>query len=132
MVMKKTTILPSDEKKIARRMFTELVHESPHILMVVLHKGTDSETFARRAANLTGNEDEPRWVVWARKPEQVEDLILALDGADQLGNDLARIRGFSTSLSDVVRDVISVSEPVPSLTRVMLAFVRAERKERGE
>ena len=129
MDFKKTTILPSDEKDLARRMFNELVNEQPHVLMVVLGKGTDAETFVQRAAKLSGAETEPRWVVWARKPDQISDLILALHGSDKLGQDLSQVRGFSISLTDSVRDVIPTSEPVPNLTRILLAYIRAEGSE---
>ena len=129
MELKKTTILPSDEKSLARRMFNELVHEEPYVLMVVLGKGREAETFVQRAAKLSGAEGEPRWVVWVRKPEQIADLICALQGSDRLGQDLGQIRGFSMSLTDSVRDVIPASEPVPSLSRILLAYVRAEGKE---
>lgn len=126
--MKKTTILPTDEKALARRMFSELVDEEPHVLMVVLGKGPEAETFAKRASKLTGAETEPRWVVWARKPDQIADLVVGLEGSDKLGSGLDQVRGFSMSLGDSVRDVILGSEPVPGLTRILLAFVRAEGK----
>ena len=129
MDFRKTTILPSDEKDLARRMFNELVNEQPHVLMVVLGKGPDTETFVQRAAKLSGAEGEPRWVVWARKPDQISDLIQALQGSDKLGQDLSLVRGFSSSLTDSVRDVIPTSEPVPNLTRILLAYIRAEGSE---
>jgi hypothetical protein len=128
MDFRKTTILPADDKSLSRRMFTEMVNEKPYVLMVVLNKGSEAETFARRADQLAGGMDEHRWVVWVRKPEQIEDLVRDLIGANKLPTPLKNARGFSTSLSDDVRDVIGGEEAVPKLTRVMLAYARAEGK----
>jgi len=126
MAFRKTTILPTDDRDLARRMFKDLVHEEPHVLLVVLHTGKDAEVFAQRADKMSGKEGEPRWVVWARNPDDIAVNIAALTGANKLGA-LPRVRGFSLSLSDDVRDVITMDEPLPSLLRIFLAYARAEK-----
>lgn len=128
MELLKTTILPTDEKKLALRMFQELVFERPHVLLVVRGRGPDAETFVQRADRLAFDEKDPRWVVWARKPEQIEEVVSQLQGAQDLLDAIPTARGFSLSLTDEVRDVIAGSDPVPDLMRIDKAFTQAETK----
>ena len=122
-MLKKTTILP-DDAKVAERLFNELVHEQPYYLFVALGASADAETVAQRADSLAGLPQEPRWVVWARKPKSIAKVVAELVGADKV--DLESARAFTLSLSDEVRDVIEGDEPVPNLTRILLAFANAE------
>lgn len=122
----KTTILPTDEKKLALDMFRQAVFEKPRVLLVVRGKGSDAETFVRRADRLAGDANDPRWVVWARRPEQIQEAIGELKGPSDLLSEIPAARGFSLSLTDEVRDVVKGTEPVPDLVRVLEAFARAE------
>jgi len=126
MFLEKTTVLPTDDADLAVRMFRQVVFEEPRVVMVVLGAGAEAETFATRADRLAGTLDEPRWVLWARNPDDVKDEIAELKGSAALKRGLIRSRGFSLALDDEVRDVIRASEPVPSLTRVFEAYARAE------
>jgi hypothetical protein len=122
-VLKKTTILP-DDAKLAERLFSDLVHNQPYYLFVALGGDRDAELVAERADRLAGLPEEPRWVVWARKPESIAKVVAKLVNADRV--DLGSAQAFSLSLSDEVRDVITADEPVPNLTRILLAFATAE------
>ena len=128
MELLKTTILPTDEKKLALRMFQELVFERPHVLLVVRGRGPDAETFVQRADRLAFDEKDLRWVVWARKPEQIEEVVNQLQGSQDLLDAIPTSRGFSLSLTDEVRDVIAGSDPVPDFMRIDKAFTQAETK----
>lgn len=129
MELLKTTILPTDEKKLALDMFRQLVFESPHIILVVCGRGPDAETVVQRADRLAFDENDPRWVIWARKPEQIEEAVGELTGPPDLLGAIPASRGFSLSLTDEVRDVIRDSEPVPDLLRIDKAFTKAEKKK---
>jgi len=129
MEIHKITILPTDDKALARKMLINLIEEQPYILMVVLHKGPNAEKFVDRASKLAGAENEPRWVVWVRKVDQIEDILRELKNHDRLPVDLNEAQGFSTSLGDEVRDVILMEDSPPDIVRVMLAYARAERSE---
>ena len=129
MELLKTTILPSDEKQLAISMFKQLIFEKPYIILVVLGKGSEAETFVQRADRLTFEMNDPRWVVWARKPEQIEDFIKnELKDPENLLDNIQNLRGFCLSLTDQIRDVIKISEPVPSFMRIDEAFTNAEAK----
>ena len=128
MELLKTTILPTDDKDLAMRMFRELIFEKPAVLMVVRGRDADAETFVQRADRLAGEEIDPRWVVWVRKPEQVEEVVQELKRTAELLRKIPTSRGFSLSLADEVKDVIAGSEPVPSLVRILKAFTKAEKK----
>jgi len=128
MELLKTTILPTDEKKLALHIFRQLIFEKPHVILVVCGRGPDAETFVQRADRLTFSEKDPRWVVWARKPEQIKEVIDQLKDPQGLRDTLRDSRGFSLSLTDELRDVILGSEPVPSLMRIDKAFTKAETK----
>ena len=127
LVLERTTILPTDDKSLARSMFASLVHEQAKILLVVLGKGEDAETTVQRADRLTGHGGVPRWVCWARRPDHIQEEVAPLIGGADLAERLEATRAFSLSLSDEVRDEIQSADPVPSLTRLFLAFVRAEQ-----
>jgi hypothetical protein len=122
----KTTILPTDDKKLAAEMFAQLVYERPHVLLVVLGRDADAETLVERADRFAGLPEGHRWVVWARKPEQIEEEVRKLKGKKDLVAKLPTARGFALSLGDEVRDVMLLSEPVPDQFRLFQAFARAE------
>jgi len=124
----KTTILPTDNKVLALRMFRQLVNERPHVLMVVNGRDPEAETFVQRADRLAGTLQDPRWVVWARKPEQIADEVNGLKGPPAMHSEIADSRGFSLSLADEIRDVIAKNDPVPDLVRILEAFAKAESR----
>lgn len=126
LVVERTTILPSDEKDLARAMFRQLVHEQAKVLFVVLGKGDEAETVVQRA-DLVARTSTWRWVCWARKPEHVQEDIRALQGSGDLADTLDQTWGFSTSFGDEVRDRVLKTEPVPGITRIMLSYARAEK-----
>lgn len=126
MMLRKTTILPTDDAALARSMFDDLVHNQPYYIFVALGTGPDAETVVQRADNLTGNPGDPRWVIWARHPQLIKDAVGKLHNSDRVLSKLGTARGFSLSLSDEVCNVIEGTEPVPSLTRILLAFSEAE------
>jgi hypothetical protein len=127
MALRKTTILPTDDPVLAQRLFKDLVHEQPYYIFVALGTGSEAETVVQRADNLTGNPTDPRWVIWARNAQQIRPAIAELKNSDRIVGKLGTARGFSISLSDEVRDVIDGTEPLPSLTRILLAFAEAEK-----
>jgi hypothetical protein len=126
MVLRKTTILPTDDAALAGKMFTELVNEQPYYIFVALGTGVEAETVVQRADNLTGNPTDPRWVIWARVPQHIKPVVEPLKNSDRIVDKLDTARGFSLSLSDEVRDVVEGAR-VPSLTRLLLAFAEAEK-----
>jgi len=126
MEIRKTTILPTDSKSLARRIFADLVNEQPYVLFVVLGKDKVAETLVQRASRLAGKEEEPRHVVWARRPEQISEEIAALKGDETLKSSLADALAFTLSLSDAIADVIGKNEPEPDLVRIFKAFAKAE------
>lgn len=127
MVLRKTTVLPSDDAALAQRMFKEMVHEQPYYIFVALGTGPEAQTVVQRADNLTGNPTDPRWVIWARNPQQIRSAVAELKNSERIVDKLGAARGFSISLSDEVRDVIDAAAPVPTLARILRAFVEAEK-----
>jgi hypothetical protein len=129
MEFRKTTILPTDDAELAGRMLADLVNEQPYVLFVVLGAGPETELLVQRAARLSGAESEPRWVVWIRQPAMLEAQIRSFPGAEKLPGDLGNCRAFSMSITDVIRDVLLITEETPNLMRVLQAFFRAEKME---
>ena len=128
MKLEKTTILPADDPQLSVKMFRHLIDEEPLVLLVVFGKGPEPEAFVQRADRLAGGEGEPRRVVWAREPEHVRPVLSTLKGDSTQLNQLQslKIRGFALSFSDTIRDVIAAEEPVPDMTRILLAYANAE------
>ena len=132
MEYKKTVILPSDDKKLAQKIFKEWVEEQPYVLLVVLGRDDNAETAVKRGSKTCGKEGEPRFCVSARKPEQIAEPISALssgnkvvDGAGSEAEVKSDVVAFTMSMGDEVRDVIKASEKLDFL-RFMKAFMKAE------
>lgn len=123
MPLTQTTILPTDDPALARRMLEELIHEEPLVLLVVQGADDVAERTVRRADKLASL---PRWVVWARHADDIAPVRETLQGDPDLIAELADAQAFALSLSDTVQDVIRAEEPAPDLVRLLLAFLRAE------
>jgi len=108
------------------RIFRHYIYELPKILVVVLGREEEAETFVQRADKLAGQPADPRWVIWARRPDQVQEVLEEHQGAGELLQQLDGARGYSLSLSDEVADVITQADGVPSMTRVFRLYARAE------
>jgi len=126
LILERTTILPSDDKKLAKAMFRQLIHEQAKVVVVVLGTGAEAETTVQRADQVART-GVWRWVCWARKPEHIREDVAELKGAGDLPEKLDTTRVFSTSFGDEVRDRIHTTEPVPGITRLMQSYVRAEK-----
>lgn len=125
-MLRRTTILPTDSGADARRMLRELIHDEPLKLFIVLGKGQEAETLAHRASVLSGTDVDARWVVWGRKPDQIEEVIAELDRGNRAEADVVDSRGFVTSLADSVVDVIGQADRF-DLIRVLRAWAAADR-----
>ena len=126
LVLERTTILPTDDKHLARALFRELVHEQAKVLLIVLGTGKEAETTVQRADKLA-RAAALRWVCWARKPAHLQEDVRELADSGTLADELEATRVFTTSFGDEVRDRIPGTDPVPSMTRLLLAFARAEK-----
>ncbi len=122
----KTTILPTDDADLAQRLFRHWVYEVPRVLFVVLGTGPKAEALTQRADTLAGLPPDPRWVIWARFPEQLVPVVSAFSGKKPTLTGPAVDRAFALSLTDNVRDVLTAAEPEPDLVRVLQAYARAE------
>ena len=122
----KTTILPTDSKKDAINMLSELIFDEPLVLLIVLGKNDAASRLVQRADKLTGALDEPRWVVWARRPEQIEEVVALLQNNNQLVANYPAALAFSLSFSDTVRDLIMQTDPEPDMVRILESFIKAE------
>jgi hypothetical protein len=129
MHLEKTTILPTDDDELARRMFRHEVFEEPVVLVVVHGTDADAETLVQRADRLAGQPFEPRRVIWARRPEAIWPIVETLGTAGLPAGKPGKLRScraFSVSLGDDVRDLVAGDEPAPKLLRVFELYARAE------
>jgi hypothetical protein len=125
-MFKKTLVLPTDDAALAAKMFHEIVHDEPYVLLVVLGDSDVAQQTVTRADKLAGAPDDWRWVVWARVPAHIAAEVQAMRDKgikpDMQKPDIA----FSTSLGDTIVDVIAASEPKPDNVRIFLAFAHGE------
>ena len=126
MSLRKTTILPTDSGPLAVKLFKQWVYDEAAVLFVAQGASAEIERMVARADKLAGIPTDPRWVIWARKPELIQLAIDALTGKPALKKAIPGARGFSISIGDEVRDVVKVDEPEPDMARLFTAFVRAE------
>lgn len=107
-------------------MLSELIFDEPLVLLIVLGKSGAADRLVQRADKLTGAMNEPRWVVWARRPEQIEEVVALLQNNSQLVTNYQTALAFSLSFSDTVRDLIMHSDPEPDMVRILESFIKAE------
>ncbi len=130
MDLQKTTIIPTDDQAVARRMLTSAIFEDVHVLLVVY--GTESlSEFVVAKADILARAAPWRRVVWLRRPEQVSEVLQLVSSQP----DLPSISGpdvvaFSLSMGDEVHDVIlrddANLDPPLGKARIYTAFTRAE------
>jgi len=123
MELLKTTILPTDDKALALKLFKHAVYDTPRVLLVVVGTGAAQDSLVQRADKLAGKPDDPRWVIWARDPSAIKKEVGKFKGQQV---SLAQTRAFSLSLTDTVCDVIGTAEPEPDLVRILQAYLKAE------
>jgi hypothetical protein len=123
----KTKELPSNDPNTASKLFQQMLAE-PFILLVVLGDDRSAEDLVSKAASLTGLANEPRWVIWARRPSALSaDIEQLKEATPGLKNQIASgsVAAFTTSLKDEVCDVILTSETADNV-RIELAYLNAE------
>ena len=124
-MLMKTTILPTDSKPQAEKMFRELIHKEAVVLFVAFGTSAEDEVMVARADNLAGLEGDPRWVVWVRKRALVENVIGELEVPKKLLSKVPGARAMCLNFDDKVCDVIGANE-LPKNSRILLAFAHAE------
>lgn len=124
-MLRKTTILPTDDPALAEKMLRHLIHEEPHVLLIVLGNSAEAEVFAQRADKMSGAPEEPRWVAWARDPSAVQTVIDELVVSKSLEGKMKNALGLVLSMTDVVREVFPGPDS-PDLFAIYKAFKKAE------
>lgn len=125
MMLRKTTIIPTDDQALALRLMNQLIFEEAHVLMVVLGSDAVAEKTVERADKLSGAPGEPRWVAWVRNPELVKGLLDQLKVGGSRRAAMKNAIACSLSLTDTVCDIVP-RLPEPDLFRLMMAFKKAE------
>ena len=124
-MLRKTTILPTDDAPLAQKMLRQLIHEEPHVLLIVLGNDKAAELLVERADKMAGAPGEPRWIAWARDRDGVSKVLNELSMSKALREKAGNALGLVLSLSDVVRDLIPGPD-APDLFRIYKAFKKAE------
>lgn len=121
--MRKTTELPEDAT-VEQAMKDEIAKNT--VLFVVNGSGTEDAELANKASGLAGDDQDSRWVVWAKVPNSVKGAFGGLTSPNHNADDLADARGFTVSMTNRVCDVIERSEAPPDNARVFQAYMNAE------
>src|SRR3954453_3187255 len=123
-MFEKTTEPPPGDPETARRIFADLVHDEPFVLLVVLGDDLEAGDLVGRADKVAGELQSLRHVVWMRNPDNHQQQIAALEGSDKLnGQD---VLAFCTNYDDVICALILRSEAPVKFYRIIQAFVRGE------
>jgi hypothetical protein len=125
-MLRKTTILPTDSRAQAEKMFRDLIHQEAVVLFVAFGATAEATQTVSRADKLAGLEGEPRWVVWARNPELVSAVIAELDVPEKLKSKLSNAKALALNFDDKVCDVIAADEDAPTMTRILKSYAKAE------
>lgn len=128
MAFSKTRELPVDAPNEGRKIFKEMLDE-PFVLFVVLGDNQAAQDLVSKAADAAGLDSEPRWVVWARRPQDLAVDIGRLKESTagfQVRIAAGEAAAFTTSFADEIRDVVLLTEDADEV-RVELAYVNAEK-----
>lgn len=123
--MEKLTKLNLDPA-VAQVEFRSLVADSS-MLFVVLGEDEEANALVGLAMQYVGTRLDPRWVVWAANPEHIRTVVQGtLPGTIQPNlNSVGHDRGFTVSLTNNIKDVITAEEPSPDDVRVFQAWTNA-------
>ena len=130
MMLRKTTIIPTDNAELAMTLMRQLIFEEAHILMVVLGDDATATQTVERADKLTGAQGEPRWIAWLRKPALVQSLLDELKVTKAQRAALKKAVACTLSFNDNVSDIVPKS-PAPDMFRLRDAFKAAEETLNG-
>ena len=96
----KTLFIPSDNGMFAQKTFQEALEKLDQVLLVVLDTTSEAEQTAILANKMAGEMDEPRWVIWVRRPDQIQEHLDQLSDPQSLINDWDSVLAFSLSRAD--------------------------------
>lgn len=130
MAQNKTTILPEDDRAVARNLYQEEL-EKELAQFVVLGNSDESKRIVNDADRLAGEPEDPRRVVWAKKPEFISDIIESQSISTTLGpvNTEPPDKAYTVGPSGTIRFVIRHNDPEPNNLKIFEAYVYAERDE---
>jgi hypothetical protein len=127
MTLNHTVIVPGDDPKLARQLFSAAVNDEDTLLIVVLGDNKDSRRAvqcADRRANVVV-EGFGRKVVWIRNREILTKEIKSLKAglADLSVEHMKEVIAFSLSLDDTVMDIVRMNDSI-SFIRMESAFLK--------
>jgi len=130
MALHKTTTLPEDDRAEARQLYQEEL-EKELAQFVVLGNTDESKRIVNDADRLAGAPQDPRHVVWAKKPEFISDMVesQAISTSLQPVDTQIPDKAFTVGPSGAIRFVIRHDDPEPNNLKIFEAYIYAEFDE---
>jgi hypothetical protein len=123
--------LPANNPAEASKQLKKAL-EDPKVLLIVIGDTNLALDTVQRADRFTGAQNEPRWVVHAPVLEDVIDILKSLPDPKVLVSDWNETLLAGVSITDIIRDMIKKDGTLPSLTRLQIAWMRAEENTTRE
>ncbi len=124
----KVITLPTDNQEEAQKLFKEWLDFDDKILFIVLGDTGIAKKLVEAADRRTGgDENEPQWVVFAEKREDVLELLQTLKDPENMVEDWEKTLAIAVSMTDNICDMIPRNGTQPNAARIFMAFRRAER-----
>jgi len=112
MNFKRTTIIPLDDSKLAKEIFTSYIEKDMMNLMIIIGDTDSIRSAIRKADNLAQRSyfDMERWVLWVRNHEVLEETLkkhLKLSDAENSDRDYEDIKCLCFSpIKDQVEGIV--------------------------
>jgi len=124
----KLITLPTGNPAQAQALLTQTLQENK-VLLIVIGATNIAVNTADRAARFAGAPDEPRWVVRAPEIEDVIDILKAIQDPGPLVTDWDDTLLIAVSITDVIHDMIDQDGTLPTLARLQVAWMKAEKNQ---
>ena len=126
----KTLFIPSDNGMFAQKTFQEAMDKMDQVLLVVLDNTSDAEQTAILANKMAGEMDEPRWVIWIRRQDQIQEHLDQISDPQNLANDWDAVLAFSLSREErEIRFVIPTGNGPATNVQMFDAYNKASRTQ---
>ena len=100
------------------------------VLLVVLDNTSDAEQTAILANKMAGEMDEPRWVIWIRRQDQIQEHLDQISDPQNLANDWDAVLAFSLSREErEIRFVIPTGNGPATNVQMFDAYNKASRTQ---
>ena len=127
MELYKTTILPVDDRELAKKMFRGILYNQPFVLFVAIGSEKAIEDLVTLADTIAGGgfHETDRRVVWLRDAALAKYVFDGVECEESIPSPLeSNVAGFFVNLNDKACDSIQTNELPVRRGRLVIGFIK--------